>query len=132
MTWHIRTFITLWAKSKTTELLALPFATQIEGVGKLALVAFLAETTLVMLADEMANSRALIRWSVVSIGTGGTKRTMAILISSACRTVVFIGEGEGWECCLEIWQEGQVRDRGAGRVEDVISNGGGHVACWMD
>jgi hypothetical protein len=101
-------------------------------VGKLALVALLAETALVMLADEMADSRALIWWSVVSIGTGRTKRAVTVLVSGACRTVVFVREGEGWKCCLEIWQEGQVRNRGAGRVEDVISNGSGHVAYWMD
>lgn len=96
------------------------------------MITFLAETALVMLADEMADSRALIRRSVVSIGTGRTERTVTVLVSSACRAVVFVGEGEGWECCLEIGQEGQVRDRGAGRVEDVISNGSGHVACWTE
>jgi hypothetical protein len=129
-TWEIHTLIALWAKTEAAELLALSFTTQVEGVSKLALVAFLAEAALVMLADEMADSRSLVRRSVVSIGTGRTKRTVAVLVGGAGRTVVLIGKGEGRECCLEVGQEGQVRGWGAGRVEDLVSDGSGHVACW--
>jgi hypothetical protein len=67
----------------------------------------------------------------VSIGTGRTKRTVTVLVGSAGRAVVLVGDGEGWKCRLEVGQEGQVRKRGAGRVEDLISDSSGHVACWM-
>jgi hypothetical protein len=127
---EIGAFITLGTKTKAAELLALSLTTQVEGVGKLALVALFAEAALVMLADEMADSRTLVWRSVVSIGTGRTKGTVAILVGGAGRTVVLVGDGEGWECCLEVGQEGQVRERGAGRVEDLISDSSGHVACW--
>lgn len=130
--WRKRTFITLRTKSEATELLALSFTTQIEGVGELALVAFLAEAALVMLADEMADSRSLVWRSVVSIRAGRTKRTVAVLVGSACWAVVLVRKGEGRECCLEIGQEGQLRNWGAGRVEDLISDGSGHVACWTE
>jgi hypothetical protein len=128
---EICAFITLGAKTKATELLALSFTTQVEGVGELALVAFLAEATLVMLADEMANSRSLVWRSVVPVGTGRAKRTVTVLVGGASRAVVLVGDGEGWKCRLEVGQEGQVRKRGAGRVEDLISDSSGHVACWM-
>ena len=130
--WRIHTLVALWAKTKAAEFLALSFTTQVEGVSELALVALLAEAALVMLADQMANSRSLVWRSVVSIRAGRAKRTVAVLVGSACRTVVLVGEGEGREGCFEIWQEGQLRDGGAGRVEDVISNGSGHVACWTE
>jgi hypothetical protein len=102
LTWDIHTLIALGAKTEAAELLALSFTTQVEGVRKLALVAFLAEAALVMLADKMADSRSLVGRSVVSIRTSRTKRTVAVLIGGAGRTVVLIGKGEGWECCLEI------------------------------
>lgn len=93
------------------------------------MVTFLAEAALVMLADEMADSRSLVWRSVMSVRTGRTKRTVTVLVSSACRTIVLVGKCEGRECCLEVGQEGQLRDRSAGRVEDVISYSSGHVAC---
>jgi hypothetical protein len=106
LTWDMHTLIALGAKTEAAELLTLSFTTQVEGVSKLALVAFLAEAALVMLADEVADSRSLVRWSIVSIGTGRTKRTVAVLVGGTGRTVVLIGKGEGWECCFEVGQEG--------------------------
>lgn len=122
----IRTLITLGTKPKATELLALSFTTQVEGVGELALVAFLAKSTLIMFADEMTDSRSLVRRSVVTVRTGRAQRTVTVLVGSACRTVVLVREAEGRESSLEIGQEGQFGGRGAGRVENAVSDGSGH------
>lgn len=113
---EVGAFVTLRAEAKAAELFALSLTAQVEGVGKLALVAFLAEAALVMFANEMTNSRALVWRSIVAVRTSWTKRTMAVLVGRACRTVVFVREAEGRECALEIRQEGQVGDRRACRV----------------
>jgi hypothetical protein len=96
----------LGTKSKATEFLALSFTTQVEGVGKLALVAFLAESALVMFANKMTDSRSFVRRSVVTVRTGRAQRTVAVLVGGACWTVVLVREAERRESSLEIRQEG--------------------------
>jgi hypothetical protein len=95
-------------------------------VSEFTLVALFAEAALVMLADQMANSGALVGRRVVSVGTGGTKRTVAVLVGRACRAVVLVREAKGRESGLEVWEEGQVRARGAGGIENAVRDGCGH------
>lgn len=103
---EIGAFITLGTKTEATEFLALSFTTQVEGVCEFALVAFLTQPALVMFANEVANSRSLVRGSVVTVRTGRAQRTVPVLVGGACWTVVLVRETERWESSLEIGQEG--------------------------
>lgn len=101
-------------------------------MSKFALVAFLAKTTLIVLADQMANSRALVGRSVVTIGTGRTQRAVTIFVSSARRAVMLVRKAKGWEGRLEEREEGQVGHGSAGRVEDLLRDGHDRVGRSSD
>lgn len=123
-----RTLVTLWTETKATELLALSFAAQIKGVGKFALIAFFAETALVVLADEMTDAGTFVRGSVVAVRTGGAEGTVAVLVGRACGAVVLVWVAKWWKRAPQEGQEGET-DGSAGGIQDEIGDGssrGGH------
>ena len=61
------TFIALRAYTKAAELFAFALAAKVECVGELAGIAFLAQPTLVVLADQMTNTRSFVSRRVVLI-----------------------------------------------------------------
>lgn len=90
--------LALGTDSIATELLALSFASEIEGVSELALVAFLAQASLIMLAYQVTNTGTLVRWSMMPVGTGRAKRTVT---SSVCGAdgAVELGGVAIWRIC---------------------------------
>lgn len=80
---QISTFIGLRTDAPTTEFFALPLTAQVKGMGELAGVALLAETSLVVFAYQMADAGTLIGGCVVAIGTGWTERTVTGAVSGA-------------------------------------------------
>lgn len=69
--------ITLRTDAPSAKLLALPLVSQVEGVGKFALLALFAQAALVMLADQMADATPLLLWHVMPVWARGASRTVA-------------------------------------------------------
>lgn len=74
------------AKPKARKLFALPLVPQVESMRKLALVALLAQTALVVFADEVADAAAFRGRHVVAVRAGEAARAVAGFVVGAYGT----------------------------------------------
>lgn len=81
-----RTLVSLWADSIPTEFFALFFISEVERVGEFAGFTFLAQTALVMLADEVPDTTAFRGRDVVAIWAGRTARALCAVGGSVVGT----------------------------------------------
>jgi len=98
------TLVTLWTYTKTSKLFAFSLPSEVKGMCKLARLALLTQPSLVMLADQMTDTRSLVRWSVVPVWTCGTARTVSFSKVFADWAIEF-GRISKVVCVLEEWQE---------------------------
>lgn len=70
--WVARTFFALRADAPAAVFFALPLASEVKSVGKVAVVGSFAQASLVMLANEMGNTGTLAGRKIVPVGTFGT------------------------------------------------------------
>lgn len=121
---QIGAVVALRADSEAGELLTLPLIAQIKGVRKLARLALLAQTPLVMFADQMADARSFFLGDVMAVGTCGTARAVAFDEVWAEGPGDFGGGAEGWEGGFEEGGEGEGGGAGGFGMEDVVGEGG--------
>lgn len=91
---EIGAIFALRTDAESTKLFAFPLVSQVEGVGELAGIAFFAETSLVVFADEVANAATLFLGDVVPLGTLCSTRTVAFDEVLAERSCNFRGQPE--------------------------------------
>ena len=94
--WGIRTFISLRTHPKSTKLFTFSLSAQIERVRELARVAFLAQTPLVVLADQVVDPSAFVRWREVSVWTGIAESAAVCAVRGADGSVQLRGVAEWW------------------------------------
>lgn len=87
---------------------------------ELALVAFFAETALVVFADEVADAGAFGGRDVVPVWTGDASRAVAGFVVGAEGAGDFGGPAEGGEGAGEVAGEGEGWCAEGVRVEDLV------------
>jgi len=88
------TFVTLWTDPEASKLFAFSFPSEVKGMSKLARIALFAQSSLIMLADEVTDARTFIRRSVVPIRTCWTAGTMSSSKVFAYWTIEFSRESK--------------------------------------
>jgi len=118
-----RTFVTLRADSEPSEFPTFTLASQIKSVGEFASIPLLAETSLVMLANEMTYTCPLVGRCVMTIWARRAARTVTFAVVLADRSVEFCRIAEV-VCVSEEGKEGQLRHALCGWVEDLVRQRG--------
>ena len=121
--------ITLRTDAIAAELFALALVAQVEGMGELTRVAFLAQAALVVLADQVTDAGSLVGGDVMAVGTERTARAVAALEVGADGTVNFGRCAQAGDLAVQEGVEGEGRWGGGLRVEDLIRQGRLGVGC---